>query len=71
MFTASETAGIQRSQKVFTSQISMGRFKVLWSAPMEDQFSRSDGEQSLRGKASGTALLSALRSPMSDGNLYF
>lgn len=32
----------------------------MWSAPMEDQFTRSDGEQSLRSKASGTALISSL-----------
>ena len=39
--------------------MSKGRFKVIWPAPMEEQFFRSDGEQPLRGKASGTALTSS------------
>ena len=60
LFTASETAATSRAQQVFDSQMSRNKFKILWSAPMEDQFSRSDGEQSLRGKASGTALISSL-----------
>lgn len=60
LFTASETAATFRAQQLFNSQMSRSKFKVIWSAPMEDQFSRSDGEQSLRGKASGTAILSSL-----------
>lgn len=51
MFTASETAATLRSQQAFTSHMSKSRFKVIWPAPMEDQFFGSDGEQSLRGKA--------------------
>lgn len=60
LFTASETAATHRAQQVFNSQMSRTKFKIIWSAPMEDQFSRSDGEQSLRGKASGTAMISSL-----------
>ena len=60
LFTASETAATLKSQKIFTAQLSRLQYKVLWSQPMEDQFRRSDGEQSLRGKASGTALFTTL-----------
>ena len=60
MFTASETAATLKSQQSFNANMRRGQFKTLWSVPMENQFHRSDGGQSLRGKASGTALLASI-----------
>ena len=58
---ASETAATVKAQKLFatTLKTSCG-FKSLWSNPVADQFSRADGDGSLRGRAAGVGVFSKL-----------
>ena len=60
---AAETSATSKAQKLFGQQVrSICGFKSLWSTPVACQFDRSDGEVSLRGRASGVAVFSHLPS---------
>ena len=58
---ASETAATAKAQKLFATTLKTHcGFKSLWSNPVEDQFHRSDGDGSFRGRASGVGVFSKL-----------
>ena len=60
---AAETSATTKAQKLFGQQVrSVCGYKSLWSTPVACQFDRSDGEVSLRGRASGVAVFSHLPS---------
>ena len=59
-FAAAETAATAITQKAFAAAIKP--FRVSWSAPCANHRDRTDQLQSVRGKASGVALLS--KSPL-------
>ena len=56
--TASETAATATAQQLFASRIGKTFSRQLWSPAVSPHRERSDGELSVRGKASGVALLS-------------
>ena len=53
VFTASETAATLPAQRKFGSTIRKSGFNTIWSPPVAEKISRTDGEMSLRGVASG------------------
>eukprot|EP00435_Cladocopium_sp_Y103_P036708 s2370_g9.t1 len=60
--SASETSATAKAQLQFTTQIRKIFSRVHWSPPVAPHKPKSDGTPSLRGKASGVALLSRLPS---------
>lgn len=58
---ASETSATAKAQKLFTRQVrATCHYKSLWSPPVASQFDRSDGDESLRGRASGVGVFSRI-----------
>ena len=57
---ASETAATRLSQKIFSSKMKPAKLRVCWSTPAPDQFERLDGRDSMRGKATGVAIITSL-----------
>ena len=66
---AAETAATNKGQRVFRHQIRQAYPKMIWSPPVAEKRERSDGEESLRGQASGVALLSVLPIRHAQGTL--
>ena len=56
--TASETAATATAQQLFANRIGKTYSRQLWSPPVSPHRERTDGDLSVRGKASGVALLS-------------
>ena len=55
---AAETAATPLGQKLFGSQMRGIGMKSIWSQPVGEKVSRTDGQQSLRGNAAGVVLFS-------------
>ena len=66
---ASETSATATGQKSFAKQIRKLYPRVLWSQPFPDHHEKSDGTPSLRGKASGVALMTKLRARFTQGTV--
>ena len=66
---AAETAATNKGQRVFRHHIRQAYPKMIWSPPVAEKRERSDGEESLRGQASGVALLSVLPIRHAQGTL--
>ena len=58
VITASETAATLPAQRIFAATMKKSGFKTVWSPPVAEKISRTDGELSLRGQASGVAVCS-------------
>ena len=59
VFSASETAATKAVQRQFATAMRHVGFRSKWSVPLADRVVRSDGQPSLRGKASGVGLFSS------------
>lgn len=59
LFVAAETSATTSAQRSFNRQIRKLYSKQLWSQPVPDHREKTDGTPSLRGKASGVALLTS------------
>ena len=55
---AAETAATPLGQKLFGAQLRSIGMKTVWSQPVGEKIVRTDGQQSLRGNASGVAAFS-------------
>eukprot|EP00438_Fugacium_kawagutii_P015643 Skav215149 [mRNA] locus=scaffold2462:99819:104580:- [translate_table: standard] len=57
LIVAAETSATKKAQAIFQAKIASTFRHVHWSMPVGDHFQRSDGAESVRGLASGVALL--------------
>lgn len=57
LVTASETAATLVTQRKFSHDMHGNGYKVLWSPPVQEFRSRIDGQESVRGKAMGVAVM--------------
>ena len=68
---AAETAATNKGQRVFRHKIRPAFPRSIWSPPVAEKRERSDGDESLRGQASGVALLSVLPVRAAHGTLPY
>jgi hypothetical protein len=69
LITASETAATAKAQKQFANSIRKTFPRIHWSTPVPAHRHRSDGDDSLRGKAAGVAIMTTLHSREAIGTL--
>ena len=69
LITASETAATAKAQLQFARNIRKTYPRMHWSPPVPAHRHRSDGDESLRGKAAGVAIMTTLPSREAIGTL--
>lgn len=69
LFAASETSATATAQASFSRRIRRLCPRLLWSQPVPDHRVKTDGTPSMRGKASGVALLTQQKARQAQGTL--